>query len=302
MGYEPQLSKKEIGKIYRTLYEDFSKKSFDEAVEQCREIIKKYYSCFPLLLQMGELLMSASVMTDDKEKSSDLITQAKDLFVRVKTQSDNAELIKTALFTEASCAMLQGKHNEVIELLEKPFSPLLPHEILLSSAYEATGRNAEAKSILQAGIFENIISVLSLLTTYAQLSIEDIGRVEEIVKRTEAIVESFNIKKFQGSSILSHYVIAAQSCLINKNIKKSLDFLEQYTELVEGDISFQIKGDSFFDSIDNWLNENELYSPITPHETIKTGLADIVINNPNFSVLNDNPRYQNIVKRLKRAI
>ncbi|MCL2528656.1 MAG: helix-turn-helix domain-containing protein, partial [Defluviitaleaceae bacterium] len=55
MGYEPQMTKKDIAKLYSKLYKDLSDKPFDGVIKQCRETIKKYFSCFPLLLQMGEL-------------------------------------------------------------------------------------------------------------------------------------------------------------------------------------------------------------------------------------------------------
>lgn len=50
MGYTPQLTKEDIRNLYHRLSSDFSKKSFEEVLKECREIIKKYYSCFPLLM------------------------------------------------------------------------------------------------------------------------------------------------------------------------------------------------------------------------------------------------------------
>ena len=299
MDYKPQMTKKDIGKLYYKLYEDLSTKPFDEVIEECREKIKKYFSCFPLLLQMGDLLLSASGLTDDKEKSAALIAEAKALFVKVKTESDNAEFMKTALYMEALCSSLLGNHNEVIELLNKDVVPLLPFESLLASAYRITERNTEAETVLQIGIYQNIVSALSLLSSYAMLGVDDADRFDEIVKRTFAIIEAFDIKRFQPSTIISFPLVAAQGYLAHQNIDKALELLEQYAELVSSDISWQIKGDYFFSLIDNWLDEYDAAKAITPHETVKQSLVDVVVNHPMFSTLNDNPRFQSIVKRLE---
>jgi len=299
MGYEPQMEEKDIAKLYSRLYEDLSIKPLDEVMEQCREAVKKYFSCFPLLLQMGDLLLGASAIAGDKEKAIVLIAEAKALFIRVKKESGDAELMRSALYMEACCA-LSDNPNEVIELLEKMVVTSVPHEILLASAYRMTGRDAEAETVLQVGIYQNIISVLGLLSTYAMFGIENADRFEDIVGRTCALIESFHVKALQPATIISFYVVAAQGCMMHKDTEKSLDLLEQYAELAAGDISLQLKGDGFFNLIDGWLNEPGIKGQIPPHESIKQGLADAVIHNPAFSALRDNPRFQSIVKRLER--
>jgi hypothetical protein len=301
MGYEPQMTKRDIGKLYYKLYADLSNKPFNEVIEQCREKIKKYFSCFSLLLQMGTLLMNASALTDDKEKSSALMLEAKGLFVRVKTESDDAELMKSALYMEACCEGMLGNHNEVIELLGKPPEAILPHEPLLASAYRLTDRHTEAETVLQVGIYQHIIAALNLLSAYAMLGFDDVDRLDEIAKRTFAIIEVFNIKRLQPVTIISFPLTAAISYLSHQDTDKSLDLLEKYAEYATGDVTVRVKGDSFFNLIDNWLDECDLENAMPPHEKIiKQGLVDAVIKNPGFTTLKDNPRFQSVVKRLEK--
>ena len=61
MGYEPQMCKEDIHKLYLSLSHDFSVKPFDEVIEECRKITKKYFSCFPLLFQIGTLIVNNSM-------------------------------------------------------------------------------------------------------------------------------------------------------------------------------------------------------------------------------------------------
>ena len=302
MGYEPQMTKKDIGKLYYKLYEDLSNKPFDEVIEQCREKIKKYFSCFPLLMQMGSFLINASGFTNDKEKSSALIAEAKELFVRVRTESDDAELMKSALYMEACCEAVFGNHNEVIELLGNNISEqILPHETLLASAYRMTGRQTEAETVLQVGIYQYITSALSLLSSYVMLGVDNVDRLDEIVKRTFVIIETFNIERLQPSTVVGFPLAAAHSYLALQNNDKSLDMLERYAEYAAGDVTLQLKGDGFFSLIDGWLDEFGLGNEVPTHEeTIKQSLADAVINNPMFSALHDNPRFQTVAKRLEK--
>ena len=298
MGYEPQMTKKDIGKLYCRLYEGLSKKTLDDVLEECREIIKKYYSCFPLLLQMGELLMDSSGLASDSEKSSALIAEAKELFVRVKKESSDTELIRSALYMEATC-MIATNPNEVIELLGKTVAPSLPQEILLATAYRMTERDAEAETVLQVGIYQSIMSVVHMLSLYVTLGFESGERFDEIVSRTLSMVESFNIKKLQPTALIGFYVAAATVYMQSQSTEKALDLLEQYTELAIGDISWRLKGDGFFNLIDSWLDENGTVNEVSPHEVIKQSLVDSIVSNPVLAVLKDNARFQGIVKRLE---
>jgi len=85
IGYEPQMSKEDIRKLYVKLSDDFASKPFDEVLSSCREIAKKYFSCFPLLFHIGLLLVNNCMGTGDKGKSLSVLSEAKELFIRVKT-------------------------------------------------------------------------------------------------------------------------------------------------------------------------------------------------------------------------
>lgn len=78
-------------------------------IEECKEIIKKYYACYPLLLQMGIILLNHSMLASSPEETTRLNEQAKLLFQRVKTQIDEVELAKQALHLEAYCCLLLGE-------------------------------------------------------------------------------------------------------------------------------------------------------------------------------------------------
>ena len=52
IGYEPQLSMEAVNKLYLQLSAEWSRDSAN-AYAHSEELIRKYYSCFPFLLQMA---------------------------------------------------------------------------------------------------------------------------------------------------------------------------------------------------------------------------------------------------------
>lgn len=62
------MTKEDIKKTYNRLADDFSNKPYDKVFGQCRAIIKKYFSCFPLLLQMAKLFVNHFMLATNKEK------------------------------------------------------------------------------------------------------------------------------------------------------------------------------------------------------------------------------------------
>ena len=118
MGYEPQMTKEDIRKLYRQLAIEFSSLPIDTVLEHCREIAKKYFSCFPLLLQIGSLFVNHSMLVKDPDKTVQILEEARTIFARVKTETDDIELAKQALDMEALCLLTLGGSNEVLDLLE----------------------------------------------------------------------------------------------------------------------------------------------------------------------------------------
>jgi len=91
------------------------------------------------------LLVNNSTESGDKEKTLSVLSEAKELFVRVKTESDDAELVQLSLCMEACCALMMGNPNEVIELLEGTRKKIISSETILASAYQMIGKSKKPK-------------------------------------------------------------------------------------------------------------------------------------------------------------
>lgn len=259
VDYKPQLTKDDIHKLYRKLSSEFATEPFDEVMGQCREAIKKYYSCFPLLMQMGILILNHGMLPGDREKSENLIREAKELFIRIRKEGDDAKLAGSALYMEALSCIYLGDPISSLAILEEIDTDLLPPKMLMASAYQMTDRIKEARSTLQAGIYENIVVLFNYLPAYLMLWTDAPERFEEVLQRTLAIAEVFNLKRLHPVMLINVYVSAAQGYVASGRPEKALDMLQKYTDIVTGDIyPMSLHGDEFFDLLDPWLAKLDL--------------------------------------------
>ena len=137
IGYEPQMEKEEIKKLYLRLSKDFSVLPFDDVLAECLETAKKYYSCYPLL----------------------------------------------------------------------------------ASAYRMTGNDQEAKKILQAGIYKEIMVLLDLFPSYLNLCLNDTEQFAEACERFYRIADIFQMKTLHPSILFGVYITIAQDWMFSCSIQ-----------------------------------------------------------------------------------
>lgn len=232
MGYEPQMSKEDIRKLYLKLSDDFASKPIDEVLDSCREIAKKYFSCFPLLFHIGLLLLNNCSEAGDREKTNSVLSEAKELFSRVSKESEDAELVWLSLNMEAYCALIMGNPGEVINLLEGTSKKIFSNETLLASAYQMLGKLKEAKSTLQAAIYQHMCNLFDILTDYLMLCTDNPEQFDETLKRANDIADAFKLRKLHPSLLIKLYINAAQGFIARLEIpKKPWIFLKNIQSL-----------------------------------------------------------------------
>jgi transcriptional regulator with XRE-family HTH domain len=301
MDYKPQMTKEDIRKLYHKFSAAFASEPVDEVMNRCRKIIKKYFACFPLLLQMGILMINHVELLKDPQKSASLIEEARALFIRVKEESDDVSLIRQALYMEALCSLAVRDPNTALELLDGTVAPALPPESILASAYQMVGRTDEAKSVLQVGIYQDIVVLFNFFPAYLMLCTDDPSKFEEVLRRALNVAETFDMKHLHPGVLVGLYISAAQGYIMQGNRDRTLDMLQQYTEIVTSDIyPLRMHGDAFFDMLDSWLNMLDLGADLPRNEkTVRKSMADVIIQNPIFSIISDEPRFQRLAEKLR---
>ncbi|MDU7336717.1 MAG: helix-turn-helix domain-containing protein [Clostridium sp.] len=301
IDYKPQMTKENIQKLYRNLSADFASKPFNLVMEDCRKTIRKYYSCFPLLLNLGILMINHVELLKDPRETASLTEEAKGLFIRIREECDDVSITRQALFMEALCSLISGDANTALELLDGSVVPALPPESLMASAYQMTGRTEEAKSVLQVGMFQNIVVLFNFFPAYLTLCADVPSKFDEVLRRSLVVAETFDMRHLHPGVLVGLYISAAQGFIAQKNYDKALEMLQKYTEIVISDIyPLRLHGDAFFDRLDGWLDQLNLGTDLPRDEkTIRKSMSDVIVNNPVFSVLSDEQRFQDITKKLQ---
>ena len=302
MGYEPQMTKEEIRKLHRELSKEFSTLPFDEVLEHCRAVFKKYYACSPLLFQIGSLLVNHCMLAGSPEKTGQILKEAMKLFIRVKTGTNDVQLGKEALSMEAYCLVALKRPHEVLNLLDAKSPWPAFTEPLLSSAYQMTGNTEEAKRILQSGIYQSIIGLFNLLPSYMNLCLDDPEAFEQTCAHAVQLADTFSLKTLHPGILLSCYLVMAQGWIALQNEEKALQVLGEYTELATRNIyPLQLHGDAYFNLLDNWLDEALWLGDYPPREesVVRHSITQSLTENPAFVVLAENPQFQALVHRLK---
>ncbi|HDK7137734.1 TPA: helix-turn-helix transcriptional regulator [Clostridium botulinum] len=305
LGYSPQLTKEDIGKIYSKLSHEFAVKPFDEVMEQCNKLIKKYYSCFPFLLSIIQLLLNYSNLIKNDAIKKEIFQQCILLSRRIKEESENISYIKNANTMEALSEMTLGNSEEVIRLLDNKLDPYRGDDVILINAYQMQGKTAEANKVNQILLYNNVINTLTLLNNYLSLNMMDSVLFEKIYYQGIQIIDSFQLKEIFTNDVFAIHIVAAQGYLIAENKEKAIDALERYINTVcsiQFPLSF--KENEYFTHVGKWLDDNNFIGANTPVDeiTIKKSFVDAVALNPAFEPLREDERYNFLVKKLKEKL
>jgi len=124
---------------------------------------------------------------------------------------------------------------------------------------------------------------------------------DETYRRVLAVAEAFDLKNLHPSILVKFHIFAAQGYTMLGNTDRALEILEGYAELVTGDIyPLQLKGDDYFNLIDEWFDELDLGTALPRDEKIvRQSMADGVVNNPVFTPLAGEFRFQRVAEKLK---
>lgn len=302
LGYSPQLTKEDIKKTYNKLSHAFAVKPFDEVMEQCNKTIKEYYSCFPLLLSMIQLLLNHSAQAKTEDIKKEMLQQCISLSHRVKEESGSIRDIKSANTMEAMAAMALGNSEEVIHLLNDQLTPYSGDDVMLIMAYQMQGENNQANKVNQILLYQNVIGTLTLLTNYLSLHMTEPVLFDQIYAQGVQIIDSFQMKDILTNAVFGIHIVAAQGYLMQLEKEKALNALEQYMNIVCGlQYPLRLKGNGYFTQVDEWLEDNIIIGSNAPIDeiTIKTNFIKMVEENPAFMPLREEERYKKIVSNLK---
>lgn len=300
MGYQPQMSPRDIRALYRQLAHDFTVRPLEEALTRCREISQKYFACPPLLFQIGSLYLNHCGQAQTPKLRLTLLEEAMGLFCRTRQESEDVALKSQALHLEAFCLLQLERGQEALALLDTSSPLRMAPEPLLSTALKLTGQPQKAVQVLQAGIYQAVLELINLLLPYLQMCHQDPVALEETCRRTLALAEAFRLKTLHPGFLLTIYASIAQAYAAGGETGKALDMLELYGDLALSDIyPLRLHGDSYFTMLDDWMEENLPLGADLPRDdgAIQRSIQQELLQSPAFAGLTAEKRFQALLRR-----
>lgn len=301
MGYQPQLTKEEIRKQYYNFAKAFEEEAFENVFKRCQGMIRKYYSCYPFLLQMAILLLNHATNSSNPQQVMDYTIE---LLQKVKKESEEPDDVKDAISVEASCYLLMNQPQKALELVNEQVRPLSQETELLSQIYQRIGNVEKAKEVTQIALYQHLLLLIGDGAFELLLYVDEYAKAEEIMNRIDGVSEIFRVNNLHPNVMASYYISCAMVCGANGKEDRALKALEKYVDLCSRHFfPLLLHGDSFFDRIESWFQEFELgQMPPRGEKFVKQSMVQAMCENPGLLMLKENPEFLKLEKRLKRNL
>ena len=300
IGYDPDLSSTQIQKFYIDLENRVTDTDMDSIVEDIKIKIKQYYSCFELLYYMSLFILNHCDLATDTTKKEEYLEYANNILKRVCVESKDPILKDQSLSLRAACLISLGKPEEALTILPSSDMLSISKDCLVASAYLKTKKDNEVDQKLQVMIYKNIIDLITLLMMKSSLHNDDWVKTSE---RVEDLIETFNLIEINISIVLNFYLSLATHYIEDNNLKLASQYVEKLLNLLieSKEKSFKIRGDEYFNQIDEWLDENLLLStnPNRSDDMIVNFYLETIANNESFKEIISEGRVKFLADRVK---
>ena len=304
IGYTPQMEKGEIKKLYQRLATEFAEMPFEDIISECEGIIKKYNSCYPLLLQMALLYINHAPLASDKERSNQILTEAVQLCERVEANTKDKDMIRDAVSYQSICYLSLGNGEAVLSLLGEGESlgRALPDGVFIAQAFQLLGKTEKAQEILQIDLYQNLMAVFHSLVVVLQNNLDRLETAEPVYLRAEGLAQLFKMNRLNPNYMAMLYALGAQMYQLGGQPEKAIELLSKYVDVcIHGFFPVALCGDDFFNKVDRWLNENAGAVPRS-EAVIKESMMKDILQSHIFEPLWEHPEYVKVAQKLRLFI
>lgn len=264
LGYEPQLTREEIRGCYHRLASEFANLPFEEVMEESERLVKKYYSCYPFLMQVCILWLNHFMMAEKPERKQAILDQIAKLCVHITVHCKDISICNNAVMIKSLVDLQSGKAREVIEALGdgQDVNRLEEKNNLLVQAYLMMGELDKADKAVQVNLYQSAMQMLTNGNLLLMLHSHDEEKCQEILRRTDAMVQFYDLENLNPNAVAGYqYQAAVTMCTLQRE-EEALERLDKYADaarrLFEGDVI--LHGDGFFNRLDEWFADLELGS------------------------------------------
>ena len=304
MGYEPQLSKEQIRRIYGELCTTFAKEPFQEAIARVRNYTHQYYSCYPFLLQLAVLYLNHFMLSENQEEGKEILKETEDLCNRVLERCQDVSVREDAASLKAVLYLQMGRTREAIEILEEVADPLRisrQNDMVLVQAYRQEGEIEKAKNYTQISTYLNLLSLIGSETVFLSIYEDAPDRCEETIRRVKRLMELYCLDELHPNMAAQFYYQAAVMYGINGQKKRTLKELEHFEKcvcIILDRPQILLSGDDYFDRLGEWIERLPLGDMLPRDKTFVRQSALQGLEHPVFSDLRETEAFKKICSHI----
>lgn len=302
LGYNPQLTRAKINELYGSFAKRLSVEPFEKVQTDIEATLHEYYACYPLLVQMAQLYINYYSRSTEPAV---ILERIGELCQRAISNSDDYKLIHEARMLQAYVLLLSGQPQELLQFLGDEINIQFGSELLIAQAHVMLGDEKKAKVVVQASLYQSMIFMISSATEELMLEVANPVHFDETVKRIDQMLKLFQVEHLNVHLSLVFYYKAAIGYMKQHRKQDALRMLEHYYRVCCGlRLPFQIRGDSYFYLIDDWIAQDIRLGAQAPRDddSIKQDMYTIMLHEPSFAELQDDPAYQAIITNLKHVL
>lgn len=304
LGYEPQMSREQIRCKYKMLTEDFAEKPFEEVMEHSRSLVRKYFSCYPFLYQISVLWLNHYMLAKTPELQTGILEETAALCAHILKNSNDGKLCGNVLTLKAMVDLQCGRPECVIEALEDSFTFHCGggENSFLVQAYQMTGDTKKADMVVQADMYQKLLEVITDGMQMIALHQDREDICEEVGKRLEQLMEVFRIGQLNPNMAANYHYQAAITFWSRRREQETYEQLEKFVRFAAKVLQDDIKlhGDSFFYSLDEWIEEQELGALGVRDKRLVKMSGIQALKNPLFADLPNQERLRRMMAVLEK--
>lgn len=302
LGYEPRLSKEQIQKIYLELAADFAALPFEQVMDKSRHLVRKYYSCYPFLLQISVLYLNHYTLAENEAAQKQVLEEAAALCRHIETSCSILDIVNDAVGIKATLDLFLGKPKEVIQSLERVTSPYrysYQNESVLIQAYQANGDLVKAHSYSQLTMYLHLVSLVGTAILYLGNHMTDDSLCEETIRRIDCLIDAFFMDSLHPNVTAQFHYQAALFYTMHNKTSEALNRLTRYQRtllFMLSDEHMALHGDSYFNALDEWFERLELGSLVPRNKKLIRESCIQSFQHPLFASLAETDEFKKIVK------
>lgn len=291
IGYEPSLSKEQIRTLYHQMAENFASQPFETVMQECEKLVRKYYSCYPFLLQMGVLWLNHFMIAETPERQSEILTAIGALCEHILKDCKDIRICNDAFSIKHVVDLQSGNSQKVIEEMEEMMNPYRlgnQNEEVFIQAYLMQGEMDKADKYCQINMYSNVLKVVQNGCQYLEIHRQDFKRCEIVIERIDGFLELFDLERLHPNSAACYHYQAAVIYAMHQKDDSVYQRLQRFMRLTKTLLeSGYLHGDAFFTRVDEWFEEADLGAKCVRDARLVAESAVHALENPLFAQLAD---------------